>query len=391
MSSGNKGTSRRTVLRGVAASAAAASVLASVPKVAQAKKQAELKGAFPNLPFSGELLGPQPGVAKLSGNENPYGPAPSALKMIEYAAGRGAYYPFQAMTVLKEMIAERHGLDPANVTPCTGSAEALRALGLLYGRNGPIVAPRLFYDATALYSQRLGLSSIERAPLQADLQIDLKALEDQVSSQTGMVQLCNPNNPTGLMANSKALKASVKRMAKRAPVVVDEAYIELSNDPDALTCVDLVKQGHNVIVTRTFSKLYGLAGIRVGYTIASADTAREIENATMSWMPGPSLAAAIGCYNDEAFIRFSKAKIFEARDMIESKLDELGLERLPSSTNFVYFKTDKGANSVYDALAAKNVRIRPQYMDYADWSRVSAGHLDDVARFCDALPAAVQA
>jgi len=381
------------MLRGVLAGAAGASVLAATPAPAKkaAEKTAELTGAFPNLPYTGELLGPQPGAAKLSGNENPYGPAPSALKMIEYAARKGAYYPFQANTILKEMIAERHGLDPAHITPCTGSAEALRALGLLYGRRGPIVAPRLFYDATALYSQRLGLSSITRAPLKADLQIDLPALEAMVTPETGMVQLCNPNNPTGLMADSKSLKNSVKRMAKRAPVVVDEAYIEMSSDEEALTCIDLVKQGHDVIVTRTFSKLYGLAGIRVGYTISSPETAKAIENATMSWMPGPSLAAAIGCYNDEAFIRYSKSKIFEARDMIESKVDELGLERLPSSTNFVYFKTEKGANSVYDALIKEDVRIRPQYMDYAEWSRVSAGHLDDVKRFCDALPAAVGA
>lgn len=381
------------MLRGVVAGAAGASVLAATPGLAKktAQKAAELEGAFPNLPYTGELLGPQPGIAKLSGNENPYGPAPSALKMIEYAARKGAYYPFQANTILKEMIAERHGLEAANITPCTGSAEALRALGLLYGRNGPIVAPRLFYDATALYSQRLGLSSITRAPLRADLQIDLKALDALVTPETGMVQLCNPNNPTGLMADSKSLKNAVKRMAKRAPVVVDEAYIEMSSDEDALTCVDLVKQGHNVIVTRTFSKLYGLAGIRVGYTISSPETAKSIENATMSWMPGPSLAAAVGCYNDESFIRYSKSKIFEARDMIESKVDELGLERLSSSTNFVYFKTEKGANGVYDALIKKDVRIRPQYMDYAEWSRVSAGHLDDVKRFCDALPAAVGA
>jgi len=187
--SNNGNTSRRSVLRGVLAGAAGASVLATTPALAKkaAEKTAELKGAFPELPYTGELLGPQPGVAKLSGNENPYGPAPSALKMIDYAARKGAYYPFQAYTILKEMIAERHGLDAANITPCTGSAEALRALGLLYGQNGPIVAPRLFYDATALYSQRLGLSSITRAPLKPDLQIDLKALDAMVTAQIGMV------------------------------------------------------------------------------------------------------------------------------------------------------------------------------------------------------------
>lgn len=380
-------TSRRKLLWGAAGTALALN--AGMP--ALAKPETKTPGAFPDLPFTGELLGPQKGVAKLISNENPYGPAPSALKMAEYAAKKGAYYPSGAARTLSEMIAERHGLSRENITLTTGSAEALSALALIYGQKGPIVAPRLFFDATALYAEKLGLATIERAPIAADMSIDIAAIESRVTAATGLVQLCNPNNPTGMISDPATLKAAVKRMAKLAPVIVDEAYIELVRDTQEHSCVDLVKQGHNVIVSRTFSKIYGMAGLRVGYTISTPEMAQEIRAAAMSWMSSVGLAAAIGCYNDTKFIDYSKSKIFEARDMIETKLGELGLKSLPSQTNFVYFKSGKDANAVKDAFDAKNIQIRGQYMDYAEWTRVSVGKIKDVRRFCDTLPEVIGA
>lgn len=377
----NTNTSRRSLLLG-----AGASILATGCASTQASRKAEQAGAFPDMPYSGELLGPEPGVARLSGNENPYGPAPSALKMIDYAGKKGAFYPGQAHTVLKEMIAERHGVTPDHITLSTGSAEVLSAIAMVYGRKGPIVAPRLFFDATALYAQRLGLAEIQRVPLTDGMEIDIAALKRAVTPETGLVQLCNPNNPTGVLSNTEELKSAVRRMSASAPVVVDEAYIELTSDPEKDSCVDLVRQGHDVIVARTFSKLYGMAGIRVGYAISSPEAAETIKSGVMSWMSGVSLAAAIGCYNDERFVDFSRARIFEGRQMIEETLRSLQLTALPSHANFVYFKSGQPANDLRDDFADRRIQIRGQYMDYADWTRVSVGRLEDVERFCKALP-----
>ena len=379
-------TSRRGLILGLAG----ASALTACSS-AQAAKRAEQVGAFPSLPKHDNLLGPQPGVAQLRSNENPYGPADSALKMMEYAARKGAYYPSGAVRTLTQMIADRHGLDADMISVSTGSAEALSAIAIVYGQKGPIVAPRLFFDATPLYAQKLGLAEIKRAPMRADMGIDLPALEAMVTPQTGLVQICNPNNPTGMLTDPSVLKPAVKRMATKAPVVVDEAYMELTDAPETNTCIDLVKQGHDVIIARTFSKIYGMAGIRVGYVISSPETARTIREANMSWMSGIGLAAAIGCYDDTKFLNYSKAKIFEARDMIEDTLDTLGLERLPSQTNFVYFKTGRAANDIEAAFKAKNIRLRGQYMDYDAWTRVSTGHLADVERFCQTLPEVLRA
>ncbi|MEM6557482.1 MAG: histidinol-phosphate transaminase, partial [Pseudomonadota bacterium] len=311
----------------------------------------------------------------------------SARDMIEYAATKGAYYTSrEAQILLTEMIAEKNGVAPEQVVVTTGSGEVLSAIALIYGPKGPIVAPRLFWDTTALYAVNLGMAKIDRVPLAADMSIDLPATEAKVTDSTGLVQLCNPNNPTGLVSDAATLQAAVKRMAAKTTVLIDEAYIELSDDPDANSCVPLINAGHDVIVTRTFSKIYGMAGVRVGYSISSAETAEKIRATAMSWSPSLSIAAAIGCYNDEAFLTKSRSKIQEAREMVNMTVDTLGLTRLPSQTNFVYFKSGQEANDVQKAMAERKISVRGQYMDYNEWTRVSMGKIADVERFCKALP-----
>ena len=369
----------------------AASTMTSL--AACATTSAETQGAFPaSTTPDPYLLGPKEGVALLSRNENPYGPSKSALKMVEYAASKGASYTSQeAVQTLMQLIADKHGVAPEQVVLTTGSGEVLSAIAMIYGKEGPIVAPRLFWDTTALYAVNQGVGSIDRVPLAADMSVDLAAIEAKVSSDTGIVQLCNPNNPTGMVSDAATLKASVKRMAAKTTVLVDEAYMELADDPEGNTCIGLINEGHDVIVTRTFSKIFGMAGLRMGYSISSAETAEKIRGVVMSWSPCTSYAAAIGAYQDEAFIDYSKKKIVEAREMVNMTIDTLGLERLPSQTNFVYFKSGKEANDVQKAMSAKLISVRGQYMDYNEWTRVSMGKIEDVERFCKALPEVVSA
>ncbi|MAK61688.1 MAG: classes I and II aminotransferase [Ponticaulis sp.] len=381
--------SRRNLLAG-AAGGAVATVAGCTTKSAAIAEEA---GAFPaeaaavDNPY---LLGAPKGVALLSRNENPYGPAQSARDMIAYAASKGAYYTAQGATEkLLKMIADRHGVSPDHVALSTGSGEILSALALHYGPKGPIVAPRLFWDTTALYAKNLGMAEIQRVPLSAEMEIDLPAMEAAVTSETGAIQLCNPNNPTGLVTPGNVIRPAVRRMAAKAPVIVDEAYIELADDEAGTTCVPLVKEGLDVIVTRTFSKIYGMAGIRMGYLIAKPEIAQKVQSVVMSWTPSTSIAAAIGCYNDMDFINMSKGKIVECRDMVTATLDTLGMEYLPSQTNFVYFKSGKEANALQKAMADKMISVRGQYMDYNEWTRVSMGFVEDVEKFCKTLPDAV--
>ena len=223
------------------------------------------------------------------------------------------------------------------------------------------------------------------------MEVDLPGIEAKVSESTGLVQLCNPNNPTGLVTPASVIKPAVKRMAAKTTVIVDEAYMELADAPVETSCIDLVKEGHDVIVTRTFSKIYGMAGIRMGYAIADPETAMKIQMTAMSWSPCTSYVGAIGCYDDEEFLNYSKSKIVEARQMVMTTLDTLGLEYLPSQTNFVYFKSGMEANDVQKAMADRKISVRGQYMDYNEWTRVSMGYIEDVERFCKALPEVIGA
>ncbi|MEM9706146.1 MAG: histidinol-phosphate transaminase [Pseudomonadota bacterium] len=376
--------SRRALL----GSAVGASVAA-----ASANAAPSLEGAF--LPeavdFQPALLGPEDGVAQLSRNENPYGPSKSALKMVDYAAKKGAYYPTQAMPTLMKLIAERHGVEPEQIVITTGSGEALSAIALVYGPKGPIVAPRLFWDTTALYAKRLGMAEIDRVPLTDGMEVDLAGIEAKVTEKTGLVQLCNPNNPTGMTTAGSTIRDAVKRMSAKTTVLVDEAYMELADDPEGTTCIGLIKEGHDVIVSRTFSKIYGMAGLRGGYTISSPETAMKIRATSMSWTTATGLAAAVGSYNDTKFLDYSKKKIVEGREMVADAAKALGMTVLPSSTNFVYFKSGKPANDVRKAMLDKKIMVRGQYMDYADWTRVSMGRIQDVERFVKALPEVVGA
>lgn len=384
-------TRRRLFSAGAGAAAVGLAGCASTQS-ATASSAAETMGAFPPGPQEANLFGPEAGLALLSRNENPYGPAPSALKMIEAAATKGAYYTNDGATkTLAAMIAERHGVTPEQIVVTTGSGEALSALALIYGPRGPIVAPRLFWDTTALYAAKLGMAEIVRIPLTSDMDIDLAGMDAAITPETGMVQLCNPNNPTGIATPGSVIRPAVSKMAEKTTVVVDEAYIELVGDEAAMTCIPLIKEGKDVIVTRTFSKIYGMAGIRVGYTISSAETAEKIRSTLMAWAPCTSIAAAIGCYNDAAFVTYSKDKIVEGRQMVTTTLDALGLTYLPSQTNFVYFQSGMLANDLQKAMAAEKISIRGQYMDYTPWSRVSMGKLEDVDRFCKALPKVLNA
>lgn len=379
-------SSRRSLLLGAAGATAALAACDG-----NSSKITEETGAFPDIIGGSNLIGPRAGEARLDSNENPYGPAKSALKMVEYAGKMGAYYADGAVNTLYDMIAERHGVTRDHITVSTGSAEALCAAAIVLGKRGPIVAPRLFFDFMPLYAKRLGLAEITRAPMTADLDIDLAALEALTTEETGCVHICNPNNPTSRLLPAAALKASVKRMAAKTTVVLDEAYMELTDNPDANSCIDLVREGHDVVVARTFSKIYGMAGLRVGYVIADPQITKQIRALKMSWLSGPSIAAAIGCYDDTAFLDYSRAKVTEGREMVLATLAELGMEAQPSQINFVYFKSGQPANAVKDALAAKNISIRGQYMDYGAWSRVSMGKIEDMERFCKALPQVVGA
>ena len=331
-------------------------------------------------------FGPPEGVALLSRNENPYGPSPKAIQAASDAASKGAYYAGKAVMTLTDMIAEKNGVTSDYVSVSTGSGEALCAIAQSWtSQGGAILAPELFWDTTVKYAERQG-AKILRVPLAEDMSIDLDAMASAVDENISMVHITNPNNPTGMLLDPAKLKAFCLKVESKATVLVDEAYNELTDDPNKNSMMSLVRDGRNVIVARTFSKIYGMAGMRVGYTIARPDISDRIRSNIMSWISSPGVAAAVASYNDESFLAMSKSRILEAREMINDAVKANGLVALPSATNFVYVDVGADANLFQQKMAERQIMIRGVYQDYVNWSRVSTGFIRDVERYVAALP-----
>jgi histidinol-phosphate aminotransferase len=290
------------------------------------------------------------------------------------------------------MIAERHDVDPSQVVVGSGSTEILCAISLAWGRGpegGAILCPDLFWDTTVLYGERQGVKSI-RVPLAGDMGVDLAGLEAGLTDEVSLIQICNPNNPTGVLIPAADLRAFAARTSPKATVLVDEAYNELTDAPDDNTMIDMVRSGADVIVCRTFSKIYGMAGLRVGYAITSEENAERIRSHMMSF--GGNLggvAAALGCYNDFAFLDKSRAMVLEGREMIMDAVAKAGLTALPSQTNFVYVEVPD-ANAVQKAMKERGISIRGAYGEWTQYSRVSTGMLADVERYAKALPEVIE-
>ena len=346
-------------------------------------------GAAVATPTAEPDFGPKIGQALLSRNENPYGPAPSALRAIAETSKMGCYYADRGLMRLTAMIAERHGVSPAQVVVGAGSTEILCAIALAWGREGAILCPDLFWDTTVIYGERQGITSI-RVPLTADMNVDLPAMAAKATDGVALIQLCNPNNPTGVLIEPAALRSFAAQVTPHATLLVDEAYNELTDRPEDNAMVDLVRSGADVIVCRTFSKIYGMAGLRVGYAITSEANAARIQSHLMSFGGNlAGLAAAIASYDDTPFLTQSRAAVLEGRAMILDAVAKAGLTALPSQTNFVFVKVPD-ADALREAMGQRGISIRGTYGDWKGYSRVSTGRIEDVARYAAALPELTQ-
>jgi histidinol-phosphate aminotransferase len=325
-------------------------------------------------------------LVKLSDNENPYGPSRKAMAALVQAAQRDASrYPEPYVDALAEVLAAEERVPVASLFFGGGSAEILHATGAAFGiGGGAVVAPQPTFGMMLSYVRTVG-GSVINVPVRPDFQIDLPAMEAAITPATRLVYLCNPNNPTGAMLEPDALRAFCRRVSARVPVFVDECYVELADDPARNTMVDLVREGLPVIVSRTFSKLHGMAGLRVGYGIAPPELAKRIDRYRMSLLNVPGLAAARASLLDTRFRSFSKDMITQGRSVITGVLDELGLPHVPSTANFVMFEAKRPATELVKALEARGVEIAARWPTVPGHARVSTGRIEDLQRFAQAM------
>ena len=321
-----------------------------------------------------------PEQVRLIFNENPYGPSPKALAEVARILPLTAYYPDDIEGQLVGLFMERLRLDRKQIFMASGSNEGLQAAMMAFGKQGKILSPSLTYSDHLLYAENLGVE-VKRIPLRADMAIDLEAIARAVDDSVSLVYLCNPNNPTGMAIDGDELRAFCREVSAKVPIMIDEAYNELTDKPDYTSMMDLVREGANILVTRTFSKIFGMAGLRVGYGMGHPDIVKVVRDHVMAWPNGVGLYAAYHSYLDEDFIAFSRAKILQGREMVNATFRRHGIEPLPSQTNFVYADIGRNADAFADQMAEKNVMIRGAYEGYDTYSRVSMGRIDDLKIF----------
>lgn len=323
---------------------------------------------------------------RLGSNENPYGPSEKAKQAMSQFFSESNRYPFQAVTDFKEILAAKEGVTPEYIAVGAGSGDLLSATGAAFGiEGGRILSGFPTFPMLMGYAE-VFKASWDKVNVDDKLNYDYQAVASAIKDDTRLVFICNPNNPTGTLVDPSVVKAFCEEVSKKVPVFADEAYLEFLEPSQQVSMVDLVKKGNNVIVSRTFSKIYGLAGLRVGYLVAKPDLIKKITR-THPGIPNNQLAiaAATASLNDTAFMDMSRKKNAAARKHLTDYLDKKGYFYGKSHTNFVMFDPKGDGNQVLTKLADRGIGIRVWDYKGTQWPRVSIGTLEEMKAFTKAL------
>lgn len=324
--------------------------------------------------------------ARLSSNENPFGPAASAKKAIKAAIDDSFLYPREIRTELMETIAKLEGVSKDHILLGAGSSELLHSGARVYGGStGKVLSADPTYVSLVRSAEIMGSEWI-KVPLNKEMDHDLGMMESKVTKDISLVYLVNPNNPTGKILTGSEIRGFCNLVADKVPVFVDEAYIDYMDDPAGSTAVDCIRKGKNVIVAKTFSKVHAFAGLRVGYCVAQPDVIEKLaEEGPRNTLTGPSMAAANASLTDAEFLKYSVKMNNESKKFIYSFLDKMGYDYFPSQTNFVLFPISMDGEEYRQKMMANKVSVRGMKIHGQDYCRVSMGKLEDLEMFADAF------
>jgi histidinol-phosphate aminotransferase len=326
--------------------------------------------------------------ARLSANENPFGPSAKAKQALMDAIDKSYQYPMKSLMSLTENIATYEGLKPENVLLGAGSGPLLQAAVAYFGKmGGNLVSGDPTYGNIPSDMSEYFKTEWKKVPLTADYKLDLDAMEKAIDDKTVLMYVCNPNNPTGTTVDSAKLKTFCERVSKKVPVFVDEAYIDYMENPKEASVMECVKKGHNVMVARTFSKLYGFAGLRVGYMVAQTPMLDALKPYTKGGrsISATSGSAALASYNDSEFLAEALKKTNESKEYLYKILKKQGYEYIPSSTNFVLFPIKMEGKKFTEEMMNRGVSVRFWKFSGKDWCRVSIGLMDEMKAFEEAF------
>ncbi|MEX2231309.1 MAG: histidinol-phosphate transaminase [Cyclobacteriaceae bacterium] len=323
---------------------------------------------------------------RLGSNENPYGPSDRAREAISQIVSETNRYPFQTVSEFKTLLAQKEHVTPDHILVGAGSSDLLCAAGAAFGvEEGSILSSYPTFPMLMNYAS-VYTAYWDKIDLNEKLETDYPLLASRIKDRTRLVYICNPNNPTGTLVDPYTVKTFCDEVSRTVPVFADEAYLEFLEPSRQISMVDLVRQDKNIIVSRTFSKIYGLAGLRIGYLIARPDIAKKIAR----HHPGiptnqVGLAAATVSLGDMEFMELSRRKNALARKHLTDYLDRKNFFYGKSHTNFVMFDPKSDGTQIMNKLAEKGIAIRVWDYKSKPWCRVSIGTLEEMKIFTRAF------
>jgi len=323
-------------------------------------------------------------IVKLASNENPLGPSEKVLAAIAQASKELTRYPDGNGFALKAAIANKYKLNPEQITLGNGSNDVLELLARAFvSPDNEVLFSQYAFAVYPIVTQAVGAKAVI-APAH-DYGHDLHAMAGLISDNTKLIFIANPNNPTGTYLEPEALQAFIANIPATTIVVLDEAYVEYGDSK--VNSMDWLQKYANLVITRTFSKAYGLAGLRIGYALSNPKIA-DLLNRIRQPFNGNSLAlaAAVVALEDDAYIAETKDINEQGMAQLIAGLDKLNLNYIPSKANFITVDTGRSGDEVFDLLLKQGVIVRPvSAYGMPNHIRVSIGLASENKRFLDAL------
>jgi len=322
------------------------------------------------------------GPIRISGNENAFGYSQMAMMAIMQELPDINRYQWEESMALIEAIAMREMVPTEYVVPTAGSGPVLQMAAMAYAAPGKnVVSVEPGYTQLIRTFKSFG-GETKIVPLNDKLEYDLEAVKAAIDENTVMVYLCNPNNPTGTTVDPDALKTFIRALPEDIVAFVDEAYLELADGGlETHSMIPLVREGENIILARTFSKVYGMAGLRVGYGIMKPDTKKLLAKYQMGGPNKLGCVAGVASLQDTAFFEQSVTSYRAVRKMVTDKLDELGVEYAYPQGSFVFMKTGIPIKEFQGMMEARNIMVGRPFPPMLDWCRVSIGTEDEMSTF----------
>lgn len=329
---------------------------------------------------------PAGGPIRLSANENPYGPCTASLEALTRSAGDASRYPDSAENAVREAIAKLHGVKPGQIVLGCGSSDILRMADSAFVPAGKaLVAAEPTFEAVLNYCKATRGEAI-KIPQTSDFRHDLSKMSAACDARTGMVYVCNPNNPTGTIVDGEELEAFVKRVPSSCVVLVDEAYHHFVESPKYKSALELMGAHGNVVVARTFSKIYGMAGMRLGYAVASPANAERMQShAAWDNTSQSALAMGLAALADPNVVADQRKRLNHARRWLCAELARDRRRYIPSETNFVMIDVGGDVVPVTDALRERGIQAGRKFPSMPNWLRISIGKPEEMEAFVAAL------